>query len=417
MSERSTADTVGAVGMDPHADGVGWGETRSNGVRKRGFEAAETDPVRVYDDQRERCPVSRGTDGSWTLYRHADVREAALDDATFSNAISRFLKIPNGLDGDEHTSFRSLVDRYFTAERLDALCPMITEIAARIVDECIDRDCTCDATPQRIDAVALGARFAVRASCGWLGWPPNLEPELLDWISANRAATRSGDLGQTTAVANWFDRIAHTQVAQRRSQPPGTPGDVTGELVADDSIGRRLTDVEITSILRNWTGGDLDSLARCTGVILAYLADHPTLQARLRCGVSEREFAAVIDEILRIDDPFVVNRRVTTADTVVRGQKIARGERVTLNWTAANRDPRVFDDPDELAPWKNAPHNLVYGVGRHACPGRGLATMELRLLTQAVLTRSTVITPDPDGARERSLPPAGGYSRVPLLLR
>jgi cytochrome P450 len=371
--------------------------------------AGDIDPVAEYDDRRARCPVAHDAAG-WTLYRHDDVRAAALDDVTFSNATSRFLKVPNGLDGAEHTAFRSLVDRYFTAERLTALQPTVDAVARRLVDDI-------GAAPVRVDAVELGARFAVRASCAWLGWPATIEPELLEWISANRAATRSADLDRTAAVAAWFDRIVRALVIERRERVPGCPVDVTGELVADVSLGRRLTDEEITSILRNWTGGDLDSLALCAGVVLAYLADHPDLQTRARAGVSDVELDAVIDEILRIDNPFVSNRRIATTDTAVRGQHIARGERVVLNWTAANRDPAVFGDPDAFDPEANAPHNLVYGIGRHACPGRGLATMELRLLTRALLARTTAITPDPDRARERTLPPSGGYAQVPLVLR
>ncbi len=385
--------------------------------------AGGTEPVGEHDERRSRCPVAHGADGSWTLSRHADVRAAALDDVTFSNATSRFLKVPNGLDGDEHTAFRTLVDRYFTAERLAGLEPTLTAIADRVVADAVVADAVvADAVAAdvtgvgRVDAVALGARFAVSASCAWLGWPASLEAELLSWIEANRAATRSGELARTAEVAAWFDRLVHAQVVQRRAHD-GPPSDVTGELVADESLGRPLTDEEITSILRNWTGGDLDSLALCVGVVLAFLADHPALQSRLRGGVSETEFNVVLDEILRIDDPFVSNRRVTTTDVVGGGQHIPRGERVVLSWTAANRDPEVFGDPDAFDPYRNAPHNLVYGIGRHVCPGRGLATMELRLLTRALLARTQAVTADPEQARERSAPPSGGYSRVPLLLR
>jgi cytochrome P450 len=369
------------------------------------------------DDRPSRCPVSRGADGSWTLSRHEDVVAAARDDVTFSNATSRFLKVPNGLDGDEHTAFRQLVDRYFTADRLSVLRPTLARIADEVVDEALDGT----GRPGRregaaLDAVALAARYAVRASCAWLGWPAELETELLRWIAANRGATRSGQIERTTEAASWFDRIVREQVVARRPRS-GPARDVTAELVDDESLGRRLTDEEITSILRNWTGGDLDSLALCAGVVLAYLADHPDLQTRVRGGVSDRELDAIIDETLRIDDPFVSNRRVATSDAVVNGQRIAGGDRVVFSWTAANRDPEVFGDPDAFDPGGNAPHNLVYGVGRHVCPGRGLATMELRLLTRAVLARGQSLTADPDRPRERSCPPSGGYARVPLLLR
>lgn len=368
-----------------------------------------SDPLAAYDEMRERCPVARGTAGDWTLFSHADVTAAALDDRTFSNGVSRFLQVPNGLDGPTHTAFRAVVERYFTPERMTAAEPVVAGVAAQVVAGLN--------VPGRVDAVALGARFAVRAQCAWLGWPAELEDELLGWMADNHAATRSGDRARTAEVAARFDAIIRSLTDARRAAGDAAPADVTTELVRERVEGRPLTDEEIVSVLRNWTGGDLGSMALCAGVVLAYLADHPALQDRLRSGVSDRELNAVLDEILRIDDPFVSNRRVTTEAVTLGGREIAAGERVHLSWTAANRDPRVFGDPDEFAPERNAPYNLVWGIGRHVCPGRPLATLELRALTRAVLAATTAVEADPDRPRERELPPVGGYAVVPLVLR
>jgi cytochrome P450 len=190
---------------------------------------------------------------------------------------------------------------------------------------------------------------------------------------------------------------------------------VTSELMRERVDGRELTDDEIVSILRNWTGGDLGSMALCVGVALTYLADHPDLQARLRAGVPDRELDAVLDEILRLDDPFVSNRRVATGPVTVGGRQIAAGDRVVLNWTAANRDPAMFGD--EFDPAGHAPHNLVYGIGKHVCPGRPLATLELRVLTTTLLRATAAVEPDPDRPRERAQPPIGGFTAAPILLR
>src|SRR5690606_6478943 len=144
---------------------------------------------------------------------------------------------------------------------------------------------------------------------------------------------------RTGEVARRFDGIIRSLTDARRRAGTDAPDDVTTELVHDRVEGRPLTDEEIVSVLRNWTGGDLGSLAPCAGIVLNYLAEHPDVQARVRSGVSDRELDAVLDEILRIDDPFVVNRRVTTEAVTVGGREIGVGERVFLNWTSANRDP------------------------------------------------------------------------------
>src|SRR5699024_10487192 len=316
--------------------------------------APTTDPRERYDAQRSRCPVSHDAAGAWTLYRHADVRAAALDDVTFSSATSRFLQVPNGMDGEEHDLFRALTDRYFAPRRLAALEPVLADVAEDIVAATLGAPSEADVT---VDAVDLGKHFAVRAACDWLGWPRTNEAELLEWVAANREASRSGDLSATSAVATWYTNIIRSQTDERRALGENAPADVTTELINDDHLGRPLTDAELTSILRNWTGGDLSSVALCVGVVLAHLADHPQLQERMRAGVSEVEFNAILDEILRIDDPFVSNRRVTTREAVVGEETIPARERVVLNWTAANRDPDAFGDPDEFRPYLNAPRD------------------------------------------------------------
>ena len=82
---------------------------------------ARRDALTVYDEMRAHCPVARGPSGAWTLFGHADVTAAALGHESFSNAVSRHLQVPNGLDGPGHTAFRALVERYFTRERMAAL--------------------------------------------------------------------------------------------------------------------------------------------------------------------------------------------------------------------------------------------------------------------------------------------------------
>lgn len=367
------------------------------------------DPVAAYDEMRDRCPVARGADGAWTLFSHADVTSAALDPETFANAVSRHLQVPNGFDGPEHTAFRAVVDRYFTRDRVAAVEPAVQQVAAALVGRL--------EVPGTVDAVELGSRFAVQAQSAWLGWPADLEPELLRWVRDNHAATRSRDRARTAEVARRFDAIVRALVDARRRAGADAPDDVTTELVRDRVDGRPLGDDEIVSMLRNWTGGDLGSMALCAGVVLTHLADRPALQDRLRAGVPDRELDAVLDEILRIDDPFVTNRRVVTAPVTVGGRELAPGDRVVVNWTSANRDPRMFGDPGAFEPLVNAPYNLVWGIGKHVCPGRPLATMELRVLTRAVLHATAVIEPDPDRPRERALPPAGGFAVAPLLLR
>lgn len=349
-------------------------------------------------------------DHGWTVCRHADVVAVAHDPAAFSSSASRFLQIPNGTDGEEHRRWRRLLDPFFSPERMAALEPRLTQVATALVDHLVAKGGGFEAVRD------LGARYAVRAGCAWLGWPADLEDELLAWMGDNHEATRSGDLERTAAVARRFDDIVRRLVMTRRVAGRCVIGDVTAELTRlRDEDGVPLSDEVLVSILRNWTGGDLGSVALCVGVIVHWLAGDPARQDEWRA-YDDATLDAAIDEVLRMDDPFVASRRVATAATTIGGVEIAEGDRVHLNWVAANRDPAVFGDVDAFDPERNGPHNLVYGTGPHVCPGRPLATLELRVVTRTLLARAGSFTLDPDQPGARLQPPGGGWRSVPVVL-
>jgi cytochrome P450 len=365
--------------------------------------------LRAYTDElRPEHPVVRSDRGEWVLLRHDLVRQAALDDIGFSSVVSRFVQVPNGLDGSEHTAFRKVLDQFLSPAALSPFEADFERIAASLVRS-LPRHSSVEAVGE------IGAAFAVRTQSAWLGWPQDLEGRLLDWIEENHAATRSGEVVRTARVAEDFDDIIWSVLAARRAESI-PPTDVTGELLRIEVHGRRLTDAEIVSVLRNWTGGDLGSIALCVGVLVHRLASDLGLQSRLRAGVLDAELDAVIDEVLRIDDPFVSNRRVTTGPVTFGGVRLPEGARVKLHWTSANRDETVFGNPEAWDPAGHANDNLVYGIGRHACPGRLLATLELRIMLRALLSGTKIITHDPDRPAEREVAPVGGWARVPVLL-
>ncbi len=333
----------------------------------------------------------------------------ATDPGTFSSGVSARRVIPNGLDGAEHAAYRAVVDRYLTDERVSRQVGPCRTLAAAIVDT-LPRGTSVEIL------ASVGIPFAVRSQSSWLGWPSALEAVLVAWIRDNQVATRSGDRAQTAEVAQRFDQLILELLEPRRGRPPT---DVTGELMNDTVEGRPLTDAEIVSILRNWTAGDLGSLATSVGVIVHFLATHPDLQQELRtrAGVGEHEaLEAAIEEILRIDDPFVSNRRVATCPARLGNEAIETGDQVLLDWTAANRDAAVFGDPDRYAPEENAAANLVFGIGAHRCPGRALTLMELRVITEELLGRTDLIALDPDRPGIRETPPVGGWATVPVVL-
>ena len=396
----------------------------------------DSDLRALTDNLRQAHDVIKNNDaGEWVLLRHADVVAAALDDKRFSSQVSRFLQVPNGLYGAEHEHFRALIDGYLSKEALLPYVSIFDKVATELMSEL--------PKGKMLNAVDdIGAVFAVRAQCAWLGWPTELEPRLLQWMCDNHSATRSKDDVKMAQVAQDFDDIirsvlqpyrntdevagmfkastAETKTAENNiainnvTKNSLDMNSVTAQLCRERIDGRELSEAELVSILRNWTGGDLGSIALCVGVIIAHIVKHPE-QVSVWSRATDSELEAIIDEILRIDDPFVSNRRITTCPVSIGAHKLPKGARVQLNWTSANRDEAVFGDND-FDPQKHAAANVVYGIGKHVCPGRLLATWQLRIATQALLAHFTDITLAAGFSLEREQPPLGGYSHVPVVL-
>jgi cytochrome P450 len=175
------------------------------------------------------------------------------------------------LDGAEHAAYRTVVNRYLTASAVVAQELQCRAQAAAIVDA-LPRTSTVDAIAE------FGTPFAVRTQATWLGWPADIEEELVVWMADNFAATRSGDRARTAEVAARFDALVGHQVRVRREAGGAAPRDVTTRLLHETVHGRPLTDEEVVSILRNWTAGDLGSLAACLGVMVHRLATNPDRQ-------------------------------------------------------------------------------------------------------------------------------------------
>lgn len=359
-----------------------------------------------YDEMRRRCPVAHGS-GGWTLYRHEDVVRSLHDHETFSNAVSQHLSVPNGMDPPEHTPYRAIIERYFSEERMRQFEPVCREISRKLVASLRTRG-----EVEFMTEMALP--FAVQIQCAFLGWPARLHDALAGWMRGSREATRAQDRPALSAIAREFEQIIDELLDARRSANASPEQDVTTSLMHERVHGRPMTNEEVASILRNWTAGEIGTISAATGIIAEFLASDREWQTKLRA--EPALLAGAIDEILRIHGPLVSNRRTTTRPTEIDGQKLAAGKHITLNWISANRDERVFEDPDEFRLDRDASQNLLYGAGIHVCPGAPLARLELRVFTEELLAHTKAITPSPRASAVFSQPPASGFSCLPLLI-
>lgn len=362
----------------------------------------------AYDDLRRRCPVAYSEFLGWSLFRHADVMRVLLDHKTFSNAVSQHLSVPNGMNPPEHTTYRRIIESYFSAERMTAFAPVCREIVVKLVRDLIARG--------EAEFVAGTAfPFAEQVQCAFLGWPAELHGRLASWTRKNHAATRAQDRQALSEIALEFEDLIDHLLETRLQRGTNEVTDLTAALMNEKVWGRPLSNEEVASILRNWTVGEIGTISASVGILVQYLADHAELQTRLRA--QPELLPAAIEEILRLHGPLVLNRRVTTRPVDIGGRKIGAGERISVIWISANRDEAVFEDAHTFRLERDQSQNLLYGAGIHYCPGAPLARLELRVFLEELLARTQSLALVPEQPAQLASYPASGFATLPLRVR
>lgn len=365
----------------------------------------QTDQRAAYDDMREHCPVAYSDFLQWSVFRHQDVKEILLDHQRFSSKVSRHVSVPNGMDLPDHSIFRALIEPYFSAERVADFKPKCQAIADELASKF--------SQAKAVDIMADYAEpFAARLQCAFMGWSEDLAPQLLNWIKRSNNAVLAADRPELSRLAKEFEQLIAEQLELRRNHPEIK--DITAELLQEVVDGRFLTNQEIASILRNWTVGEVGTIAASIGIIAHFLATNSQVQQQLRA--KPELLWQANDEILRLHNPLTDNRRRTTCPVELGGQKIGSNQRITINWIAANRDPEAFEKADQFILDRDQSNNLLYGAGLHVCPGEGLARMELVVVTRCLLQYSQNIRLQSEQPAQLATYPMSGYATLPVRL-
>lgn len=360
----------------------------------------------AYDAMRRRCPVAYSPELGWSLFRHEDVVRVLEDHETFSSRVSKHASVPNGMDPPEHTAYRAAIEPFFSPERMHGFERECRQIAGHLLER-QKRHADFDFARE------FAGPFAARCQCAFLGWPADAAEALLRWTAENQAATLEKDVAERADVARQFHAHVVAILRSRRSQP-SQPDDVTAGLMNTRVNGALLTDDELTSIFRNWTMGEVGSLAAAAGIVVERLGSDDALQEQLRTDTSL--VGAAIEEILRVSGPLVMNRRIATRDVELGGRRIAAGDRISLLWVAANRDERVFEDAASVRLERDQAKNLLYGAGIHVCPGAPLARLELRVAIEELLRRCSKVQLSAATPPEVAVFPANGWSSLHVRL-
>jgi cytochrome P450 len=372
------------------------------------------DQRRAYDEMRERCPVAHSDFLDWSVFRHEDIVSVLADPETFSSA-SRRRAVPNGMDAPEHTLYRRALEPCFGSEQMAVFEPHCRRITARLTEALLGHD--------EVEFVSEFAQpFSVETLCAYIGWPEDSREQLSNWIHNNQQAALAHDRESGRTLALEFTGYVNDALRVRRETGIEASDDITAILMKTEVDGEPLSDDDIVSILRNWTAGH-GTVAAALGILVLYLAEHQDVQQQLRA--EPALLSAAIDEILRVDGPLVANHRTTTRKVEIGGRAIEAGENLTLMWIAANRDGRVFDDPDTVRFHRNheanlrdrGGDNLLFGAGIHDCVGAPLARLEMRVALEELLNRTSRIELADTKSPSRSVYPSNGLETMRIRLR
>jgi cytochrome P450 len=365
------------------------------------------DPLPYYRALHERGPVVREPHkGVFMLSRIDEILEVYTDHERFSAIVGplgplidvpepaegeswsavierRRHEVPMGdqltsLDPPKHTRHRALIGKFFTPNRLKENEEFMCTLAEGLIDEFADRG--------EVDfADAYAKPFTLLVIADLLGVPREDHETFRGWLGGQKGTVgdpQGREFGDRV-FANlhpYFTRY----IEERRAAPRD---DVMSKLASvrfrDGELPEVMDLVRLATIVFA-AGQETTARLLCAG--MRFLCEQPALAEELRSdpGVIPN----FVEECLRLESPIKGSFRLALRDTNLAGVHVPAGSIVMAVIGAANRDPRVFEDPDRFDLRRtNAGRNIAFGHGEHFCPGASLARAEARISFERLLAR------------------------------
>ena len=286
------------------------------------------------------------------------------------------------IEPPEHTRIRKLVAAAFTPRAVEAMREPAEQLATELLDDCLGRG--------RFDLLYDFAQpYSITLICRLLGVPTDRHRDLLDWshrhVKMYEFDTTEEQAESATRAAAEFRDYVLGLINERRSSPRD---DMVSALVAARVDGGRLSDDEIVSTVVVLLNAGHEATVNTLGNGVRALLRRRDQWERLVSG--KVSAATAVEELIRWDPPLQLFERWVLEDSVeVGGTPIARGEVISMLFGSANRDPRVFADPDRLdAGRENAAEHIGFGGGIHVCIGAPLARIELETALRTLVERA-----------------------------
>ena len=361
------------------------------------------DPYAMHAELRDLGPVVRLEKyGVWAMARHVDVYAMLNDWETycssagvgFGNFHTEKPWRPPSLileaDPPLHTRTRAVLSRVLSSTALRRMREMFEERAAALVDRLLERG--------RIDAMTdLANAFPLEVFPDAVGLTKDGRENLAPYGNAVFNADGPPDGALFASAMVDAARVGPWILAQCRREALA-PGGLGADVYASVDSGE-IDPGEAALLVRSLLSAGLDTTVHGIGNALYCFLDHPDQWALLHANPALAR--AAFEEALRFESPVTAFFRTTTREVTVGDVTLGPEEKVLAFFGAANRDPRMWKDPDTFDITRKVSKNVAFGAGIHFCVGAMLARLEAEVLLTAMARRIKTI--EPAGAPNRLL--------------
>jgi cholest-4-en-3-one 26-monooxygenase len=345
--------------------------------------------------------------GYWALTKYEDVVAVSSDNNLFSSwaggtniptppadglAVVRTIML--NMDPPMHTKYRRLVSTGFTPKQITALEPHVRGITRRIIDA-VAREGRCEFVTD------IAAQLPLAVIAEMIGVPPEDHQRVFDW--SNRLVGFDDPEYQTTAedgqrAATEMFLYANQMAVDRKANPRE---DLVSVLMGAEVDGESLSEADFDGFFILLAVAGNETTRNLISGAMHALIEHREQWQRL---LDDRSLMpTAVEEFLRWVSPLIYFRRTATAETEIRGQKIAAGDKVVMYYPSANRDEEVFEDGHFFDVGRSPnPHMAFGGGGPHFCLGASLARLEIRCIFEELLERAPDMALDGPVQRLRS---------------
>jgi cytochrome P450 len=322
-------------------------------------------------------------------------------------AVSHFL---TRVDAPEHSRLRGLLLRAFTPRAVEGMEATIRACVTELLTPHLGRG--------EMDIVTdLAIPLPLTVIGTMLGVPRQDHLQIKAWASALGGIA---DLDPTPAVLERalqalqdFRDYVGRLIARHQHQPGN---DLLGALVAVEESGDQLSPDELMGICQVLLIAGHETTTCLLGNAVQLLLARLEILAAVR--QTPQLLPSFIEEVLRYDSPVTVRSRVASEDVEIGGQQVARGQGLLVLIGAANRDARIFRDPDQFDIHRLPNHHLGFGEGPHYCLGAALARLEGRIALELLLESAPKLSMLP-GAQLQHQPnfTLRGWQALPVTFR